>query len=252
MLNKSVQTFLNKNVGRCTSFTFIYWIQNSDYSDLQDLYCYLANLGVPSCCSPIHDQDILDTSDDGVVEFKKPHVHVVIDFGSGQNKTISQCFELLNPFRDFISIAPFDRFNSPEDPKFSGAVDVWKRENCVRNMRTLLRYFKHLDNPEKHQYISSCDSLSAFGGFEIEDRLFSQSDCYVLLDEILDFIEREEVYSYWQLVSFCRKNNKEWFSVLCRNQFSNIIYNAIKSFTFDNTGGLQKRIDRYEFDSSSL
>lgn len=204
------------SVGRCTSFTVVYWCQYPEDidKDRSFLFKFLSFCGVPCVCSPVHDLDIneLDSST-GVIEFKKPHFHIAFDFGSGNNKTVKQCFELIEPIREFISIAPFDRLTSlnefnfldqefeifdskpdlDHDP-FIRCCKVWKKGNVVRNMRSLLRYFCHLDNPEKHQYNSS--DFHTFNGFNLEDRLYSQSDSLILLDEILDFVEREEVYSF--------------------------------------------------------
>lgn len=258
-------------VGRTTAFTVVYWLQSDDIdSEKSFLFKFLSSCGVPCCCSPLHDEDIneLETSS-GDVEFKKAHFHLVFDFGSGQNKTVKQCFELIEAIRDYISIAPFDKFVSFDEfdfldhefeifspdtvyDNFARCCQVWKKGNVVRNMRSLLRYFCHLDNPEKFQY--DTQDLRSFNGFNIEDRLYSQSDSVVILDDILDYIESNQIYSFWELVNYCRKNNREWFSVLIRRDISGFVRDCIKSFTYDDTGALSSQVKRYEkscFDESS-
>ena len=259
--------FLNKNVGRFSAFTFIFWCQN-DHDDIESdkiywrnyLYTFLSSLRVPSAVSPIHDQDINEVdSVSGEVEFKKPHFHVVIDFGSGSNKSIKQIYDLINPIRQYISIAPFDEsvpdvdsvlhdfdvsnlIYNVDDDEFTKVRKVWLSSNSVRNMRSLLRYFKHLDNPEKHQYT---DDIYSIGGFEVEDRIYSQSDSYCILDQIFDYIEVNQVYSFWKLLKYCRLYNREWYSVICKNMYATLVINAMKSFAVENTGYLDRKIDRY-------
>ena len=259
--------FLNKNVGRFSAFTFVFWCQNSYDDPVTDinywrnyLYSFLSSLRVPAAVSPCHDRDIneVDTYT-GLCEYKKAHFHVVIDFGSGSNKSIKQIYDLINPIRSYISIAPFDEsvpdcdsvladfdissliYNSDDD-EFTKVKKVWLSSNSVRNMRSLLRYFKHLDNPEKYQYT---EDIYSIGGFEVEDRIYSQTDSYVILDHIFDYIETNHVYSFWKLLKYCRVNNREWYSIICKNMYASLVINAMKSFAVDDTGYLDRKIDKY-------
>ena len=258
---------LNQQVGRVTSFTFIFWDQRDRFDSEKYwesyLFSFLSGLRVMAAVSPVHNKDINEIDvDTGVIEFKHSHWHVVIDFGSGNTKTIKQIFDLLMPIRSFISITPWDKyfdddklhdlandfdiscdlFNSDDDD-FKKLKKLWLNANVVRCMRSLLRYFKHLDNPEKYQYE---DSITSFGGFEVEDRIYSQSDSLYMIDQILDFIENNQIYSFWKLVRYCQKNNREWFSVLMQNKYSLSLTQALKSFTVENTGYLDKKIEKYE------
>lgn len=259
---------INNVVDRVTAFTFVFWVQD-DHDDLESskiywrdyLYTFLSSLRIPAACSPLHDKDINEVDAlSGVVEFKKPHWHVVIDYGSGNKKSIKQIFDLIRPIRNYISIAPFDKcfcdyddilqdfdvsnliFDS-SDSDINKVKKVWLSCNAVRNMRSLLRYFKHLDNPEKHQY---SDDIISFGGFEVEDRIYSTTDAYSILDDIFDYIEENHIYSYWKLLKYVRKNNREWYAVMCKNMYSNMIINAQKSFAVEDTGYLDKKIENYE------
>lgn len=258
---------LNNKVGRVTAFTFIFWDQRDRDDSLSYwesyLFSFLSSLRVMAAVSPCHNLDINEiNTDTGEIEYKYPHWHVVIDFGSGNTKTIKQIFDLISPIRDFISITPWDKYFdddvlfslskdfdiscdlfSDDDDDFTKLKKLWLNANVVRCMRSLLRYFKHLDNPEKHQYI---DSITSFGGFEVDERIYSQSDSLYITDQILDYIEEHNIYSFWQLLRYSQKNNREWYSVLMQNKYSNSIINALKSFTIENTGYLDKKIERYE------
>ena len=262
------QTKINKEVGRVTSFTFIFWDQD-DHEDPESsiiywqnyLYTFLEALKVPSAVSPCHRFDINEVdASTGLIEFKKVHWHVVIDFGSGQNKTIKQIFDMIRPIRKYISIAPWDDYAesldyildsndvsnlifADDDSDFEKIKKVWLTCNVVRNMRSLLRYFKHLDNPEKHQYT---EDIRSFGGFEVEDRIYSQTDSFFILDQIFDYIEDNHIYSFWNLLKYCRKNNREWYCVICKNIYGNLVINAMKSFAVQDTGYLDRKIERYE------
>ena len=265
---KFSQTRLNNEVGRVTSFTFVFWAQK-DHEDRESdiiywrqyLYTFLSSLRIPCAVSPAHDRDVkgIDTST-GLVTYRDCHWHVVVDFGSGNTKTIKQIYDLISPIRHYISIAPWDEdvpdyesvldafdvsalIFSHDDDEFEKLKKVWLTCNCVRNMRSLLRYFKHLDNPEKVQYT---DDIRSIGGFEVEDRIYSQTDQYYLLDQIFDYIEANHIYSFWKLLTYCRKNNREWYTVICKAANSLTIINALKSFAVEDTGYLDKKIEKYE------
>lgn len=263
MLDKSLQKYLNDKVGRCTAFTFVFWVTSPDDETL--LYSFLNSLKVPSCVSPLHDQDVDEVIiETGEIKFKPSHFHVVIDFGSGQNKTIEQCFVLISPIRNKISISPFDKLDQGDivdfilndcfedyDPSLVKSLEkspidkciyIWQTNNVVRNMRTLIRYFKHLDNPEKFQYFEFDYRL--FCGFELDDRVLSQSDNLRLLDEIYDYIEEHQIYSYWKFLRFCQYNNRQWYQLINKSNFSSQVMNAIRSFTYEDSGQLQKYIEK--------
>lgn len=77
---------------------------------------------VPTLLSPVHDADLNADSTE-----KKKHIHIMIDFGSGQNKSYDQVLNLTK--------------------KLHGTVPV-----ICQNRSAMIRYFIHRDNPEKAQY----------------------------------------------------------------------------------------------------
>lgn len=235
-------TQINKLCGRSSAITCLFWIQSYPESLDQDralLFNFLSCLKLPSCVSPLHDKDINEIDvDTGEVEYKKAHFHFVVD--AENQKAVKQWFDILAPIREYISIAPFDRSENIEQ-----CVRVWKNENNVKNMRSLLRYFKHLDNPEKHQYIDK--DFTTFGGFEVDKAFYSQTDTKHVLKQILIFVNKNDIYNFADFVDYTiETNNSEWFNVLSSHTISAFIIGYMKSMTFRNTGAQDKQVERYE------
>ena len=76
---------------------------------------------IPCVLSPLHDMDI-----NADLTEKKKHYHLLLDFGSGQNKS-------------------FDQVKSFTD-QLNGTIPI-----ICHNRQAMVRYFIHLDNPEKKQ-----------------------------------------------------------------------------------------------------
>lgn len=241
------KNILNDKSLRRVAITFLFWQEH----DENILYDFLSSLKVPCCVSPLHDKDINElNADTGEVEYKKPHYHVIIEIGT--TKTILQWFSILSPIRDFISIAPFDKydftiFDSIDDIRCQEwskkILDVWEIENSIKNMRGLVRYFRHLDNPEKFQYDNK---YRCFGGFDVDSVLLSQTDMLVMSFQILDFINNNECYNFADLIDYARFNNIDWCQVLLKHNFSNYITSYMKSALYRNSGAMDKKIKEYE------
>lgn len=236
---------------RPVAVTFIYYPEDLDGCSSSKLFDFLDNLGFPSCISPLHDQDVFEHEFDVPDEiydvtpmvpvndhiFKKPHFHVVIEFGS--KKSLQDIYDFLDPIRDNIAVAPFDRGDCPLDR----CIVIFNKKNRVKNMRSLLRYFSHLDHPDKVQYDPR--DYRCFCGFDFEGKVFSQADTYALANEMQDYIRDNNVYNYADLVDYCRYNNYEWYIILFKSSVEKMIFNYIKSSCFRNTGAQQKLEDRY-------
>ena len=138
---------------------------------------------VPSFVSPLHDMDCNPTG-----EVKKAHYHVLIMFDSV--KTIEQAQVI------------FDEI---------GGVGCEK----VNSIRGYARYLCHLDNPEKAQYEKSL--VKSLGGADYRSVIGLPTDKYTIIGEILDFIQKEEVYSYADLLDYARVHKQDWFVCLCDN-----------------------------------
>ena len=147
-------------------------------------------------CSPLHDKDINPTG-----EVKKPHWHVIVLFEGV--KTYTQVKEI----SDSVMAAP---------PK------------PVASLKAHVRYFAHLDNPEKAQY--SIADIRPYGGVDIANLLTpSSAERYTYIDEMCDFIEDNDITEFRQILNVARKGYKDtWFPILCDNS-AYVIGQFIKS-----------------------
>jgi len=143
----------------------------------------LDDFHVPSFISPLHDKDV---NPDG--EIKKAHYHVMLMFDG--NKSESQVEEIF---------------------KAIGAVG---RESVI-SKRGYARYLCHLDNPEKYQY--NIGEVTCLGGVDYLELIDVVLDKYTAIDEMIEFCDLHDIYSYAILLNYCRKERKDWFRVLCDN-----------------------------------
>lgn len=138
---------------------------------------------VPAFISPLHDKDLNPTG-----EPKKPHYHVVLMFDSLKAKDQAQ---------DIIS-------------KINGV-------GCevVQSIRGYARYLCHLDNPEKAQYKQ--EDVRSLCGADYPNVIGLVTDKYKAIGEMIDFCEDNGIYSYSELLKYCRMERFDWFRVLCDN-----------------------------------
>ena len=135
--------------------------------------------------SPLHE---FDTDDNG--EVKKPHWHVVLAFDSV--KTVDQVKKLIEPLNCTIPI-------------------------MVNSLRGMVRYFAHLDNPEKHQY--SVDQIIGHGGIDIQDLLrLSASARYQCIRKMCMYCDEHGISEFHELMEYAmNKRFEDWFPLLCDN-----------------------------------
>lgn len=133
--------------------------------------------------SPLHDRDISATN-----EPKKAHWHILLMFGG--LKSFEQVVEFLQPL------------NCPIP------------QRC-HNAKSLVRYFAHLDHPDKAQY-NICDII-AHGGVEIVDLLRpSSSERYTLISDMVKYVQDNDITEFFQLVDYAREDHyDDWFPLLC-------------------------------------
>ena len=133
--------------------------------------------------SPLHDADL-----NGDGSEKKKHIHFVVSF------------EGLKSFEQIKEIT--DRLHCPIP------------QQC-RNVRAMVRYLIHLDNPEKHQYKK--EDVHCFGGFSIEEYFEMSSYEYDrTLDEIEAFILDNGITELFQLMQLVMQMDcaNEWRKVI--------------------------------------
>lgn len=145
--------------------------------------------------SPVHDKDLNATG-----EPKKPHIHVVLAFP--QVKSYEQVKSITE------------------------AVNAPIPQRC-HDLHALVRYFAHLDNPEKAQY--SVSEIVGHGGIDLEECLRpSGSARYSIISDMIAYIKQNNIIEYQDLVDFARENDTEWFKLLCDNA-SYVVLHYIKS-----------------------
>lgn len=147
--------------------------------------------------SPLHDQDV---NPDG--ERKKPHWHVMICYSSV--KTREQARELT------------DQLNAPSPEP-------------VASFRGQVRYFAHLDNPEKHQYAKSDIETH---GIEIDDALrSSEQSRQAVVRDMCRWCAENQCYYFCDLLQYAMDNEPDWWDALTSNS-AYIMDKYLKSLMF--------------------
>lgn len=156
----------------------------------------LQEMCIPCAISPLHDRDL---NPDG--EKKKAHYHIMIMFDG--NKSYEQIKEIT------------DSFNASIPQK-------------VLSVRGQVRYFCHLDNPEKYQY--SEKDIITYGGIDTSELLKkSASFRYSTISDMYDFVKENEITEITTLIDYTKKEKLEdWFVMLCDGQ-ATVVKEAIKS-----------------------
>lgn len=134
--------------------------------------------------SPLHEFDVNDSTG----EIKKAHWHIVLAFDGP--KSYEQVCELLAPLN---CAAP---------------------QKC-HSLKGAVRYFVHLDNPEKHQY--SIHDIVPHGGFDVSSALQPTSaKRYELIKEMQDWCRDNDVTEFSSLVEYASTERfDDWFPLLC-------------------------------------
>ena len=146
----------------------------------------LGDMMVAWAISPMHDKDI---NADG--EVKKVHRHLLVSFRSVKS------YEQVKDIADKLKSAP--------------------PQPC-RDTRGMVRYFLHLDNPEKAQY--NREDIECGGGFDLETALkATATEEEEILDEMFAFIEEHWITEFFVFNSYVRKERKEWRTILRHNCF---------------------------------
>mgnify|MGYP002516608175 CR=1 FL=1 len=133
--------------------------------------------------SPLHEFDVNPTG-----ELKKAHWHIVLAFDGP--KSYEQVVEILAPLNGPIP------------------------QRC-HSLKGAVRYFAHLDNPEKYQY--SVADIVAHGGFDLTAALApSSSERYAIVREMIQYVKAEGVTEYQDLMDYAiAEHSDTWFPLLC-------------------------------------
>lgn len=166
--------------GRARNWTFVVYPGESLPETYWDIIT--EELHLTGAFSPLHDRDVNPTG-----EVKKAHQHVILTFPG--NKSYEQVKEIT----DRLGGAP---------PK------------VLENVTGMVRYFTHMDNPEKAQYERS--EIRSFGGFSAENYLaLSSAEVSKVAADIRDFCRENQITEFATLIDACDDLQKsEWLYVL--------------------------------------
>lgn len=192
-----------------------------------DLINELKKLGVPFAVSLLHDKDKYETdqfNDDGSIkhragDIKKSHFHVFIKFSGGTTwKTVKE------------------RVAAPLGLVLSSNVS----ECLVFSEVVALRYFLHLDDPEKYQYGIENLSLCTFYGYEekkLQEIFYSSSarvsyfldlkkiiNAYdiIYLNKLFDYLEVCQMWDAIEYLSMSGRNAiKDYIKDRCLEIYGN-------------------------------
>lgn len=175
---------MSRKDGRGRNWTFVGYPGDS----LPENYREILNdeLHLCWCESPLHDQDL-----NGDGSEKKAHIHFVLTYEG--NKSFEQVQEIT------------DRLHCPI-PQMCG------------NMRAMVRYLIHIDNPDKHQY--KREDIRCYGGFALDDYFGrSQTENRAILKEIIKFCQDNEIHEFSELVdAVWALEDNDWIDIItCRN-----------------------------------
>lgn len=132
--------------------------------------------------SPVHDADL-----NGDGSEKKKHIHFIVSFDGMKS------FDQIKEITDLLH-CPIPQ--------------------VCRNPRALVRYFIHLDNPDKHQYRE--EDIKCHGGFCI-DEYFKKSNAQLreTLKEIITFCYDNQISEFCDLVEIVfQMQNDEWIDII--------------------------------------
>lgn len=188
------------SVARTRNFATVVYPESAP-SNWQDI---LVDEKIPAFISPIHDKDMNPYG-----ESKKAHYHVMIMFEGP--KTVDQAAEVFSK----IGGVGCERINS---------------------VRGYARYLCHLDNPEKCQYAK--ENVRALCGADYHSTIGLAIDRYVAIMDIMDFIDENNIYSYYELMKYARMERMDWFRVLC-DSGTYVVKEYIKSKQWTDMGGNQ-------------
>lgn len=153
------------SLGRSNKWTFIIYPESTPKNFLD----ILQNSHIQGAVSPLHDADI---NGDGAE--KKPHYHVYLYFGSGAKQSESQIVE--NFVKPLNGTKPF----------------------AVSTEYGLIRYFVHLDNPEKAQYKQ--EDIICLSGFSVDDCFKPPvSKVNAIMNEMKQWVIDNDVTEYLEL-----------------------------------------------------
>lgn len=182
------QKYEEKRAGQRTrNWTVIFYPEDLP----EDWASMLDELHFKWVCSPLHDKDL---NADGTP--KKAHYHTLFMFEAV--KTADQVEELLQNLYGVSDTGSIVGVAKPMQAGDRGA---------------LVRYFAHMDNPEKAQYEIS-DIVGHNGADPAELLRFSATETHEMIIAMEEYIEQNEIYEIADFSAAIRYDHPEWHTLL--------------------------------------
>lgn len=142
----------------------------------------LDQMHVETCISPLHDKDI-----NGDGSPKKPHHHVLM------------CFDGVKSFEQVKEITEALNATIPLQ---------------AQSVKGSVRYWAHLDNPEKHRY--NTQDIISLSGFDVVEALKpSSADRYSMIKDMIEYIQDNRITEFEDLIIYSMNNKFDtWFPLL--------------------------------------
>lgn len=189
---KKIITEGTKKDNRKRNWTFVLYPESAP----ENWRLILDDLHIQWIESPLHDKD---KNPDGT--FKKPHWHIALLFEG--NKSYNQIKDITDTL---VATIP----------------------QVAQSVKGLVRYFIHLDNPEKYQYEKS--KIISHGGADLFELLKPTcTNRYEMIKDMIDYIYKNEITEFMSFMLYCSQERfQDWFPLLCDSS-SFVIDKAIKS-----------------------
>lgn len=164
-----------------------------------------AKIGGRAIISPLHDRDVWEADEIGDRErekgikagdIKKPHHHVMLLWQGNTTQKNAQMY-----------------------------VDIIGGVGCFRPMSVTgsVRYFTHVEYPKKAQYDYKDIEIIGITADDLKKLYETESDYYLNLDGLLDFITSHRITSLHKLTNWCRKYNRDWYKIINEKNRQNIL-----------------------------
>lgn len=149
--------------------------------------------GIAYDISPLHDKDISATG-----EPKKPHYHVILDWGSGNLASGDAAIEVFNMIGGVY----------PDPTK---ARQEFLEACKVKKIESAWRYLCHLDehDPTKYKYDTS-KVISGFHELPYSQRCMKAMEIDEMIMSMCDFVDENDIYDFASFVRKARLKHPEW------------------------------------------
>lgn len=147
----------------------------------------ISQMKIPWIESPQHNRDVFP---DGTL--KKAHWHILLMFGS--KKSFQQVKQV------------------------TGSIHAAEPQKC-HSTTGMVRYFAHIDNPEKYQY--DVKKIIGHGGAQPSKYLVTseqkKQDKLNAIKQMMKYVKTHQITEYSDLCDYAAENEPDWFESLTTN-----------------------------------